>query len=201
MLTADQLGQVLGLLGFIAVAVDLVHTEVAVRTVGQAYRRAGTGDLLHRHHMRQIAHVGAAILFGYRDAQHAQVTKLAPQVHRELVIAVNLGGTRRDFSLRKLAHGITQSVDILTQLEIQAWQSGHGLVSYLYGAPDAAATGEGGGTASLRLRSRQLYIIFLTAALRAKHGLPAYAHQFLPSWPANLPTGSAGAGGALSTPR
>src|SRR5690606_30879821 len=37
-LAADQPGQVLGLLGVGAVAVDLVHAQVGVRAVGQAHR-------------------------------------------------------------------------------------------------------------------------------------------------------------------
>mmetsp|Transcript_26227 Transcript_26227/g.61964 ORF Transcript_26227/g.61964 Transcript_26227/m.61964 type:complete len:421 (+) Transcript_26227:5135-6397(+) len=125
MLAADQLGQVFGALRVIAVALDLVHAQVAVRAVGQAHRRAGAADLLHRHHVGQVAHVGAAVLLGDGDAQHAQLAHLAPQIHRELVAAVDLGGAWRDLGLGKGAHRVAQSVDVFAELEVQAGQS-HG---------------------------------------------------------------------------
>src|SRR2546427_10677474 len=39
------------------------------------------------------------LLLGHGDAQHAQITKLAPQVHGELVVAVDLAGTRCNLGL------------------------------------------------------------------------------------------------------
>ena len=71
MLAADQLGQVLGALGIGAVALDLVDTQVAVRTIAQAHRGAGTRDFFHRNHVRQVAHVGAAVFLAHGDAEHA----------------------------------------------------------------------------------------------------------------------------------
>src|SRR2546427_6345506 len=64
------------------------------------------------------------LLLGHGDAQHAQITKLAPQVHGELVVAVDLAGTRCNLGLCELAHGIAQRVDVLAQLEVQARQVG-----------------------------------------------------------------------------
>ena len=124
MLAADELGQVLGFLGFVAVAVDLVHTQIAVRAIRQAYRCTGTRDFFHRHHVCQIAHVCTAIFLGHGDAQHAQLAKLAPQIHGELVVAVDLSGTRSDLALGKFTHCIAQRINIFTELEIQSGQVG-----------------------------------------------------------------------------
>ena len=126
-LAADQLGQVLGLLRLIAVAVDLVDAQVGVRAVGQAHRGAGARDFLHRHHVRQVAHVGATVFLAHGDAEHAQLTELAPQVHGELVAAVDLGSARGNLCLGKVAHGIAQGINVFTKLEIQAGQIRHGV--------------------------------------------------------------------------
>jgi hypothetical protein len=121
-LAADQLGQVLALLRLAAVALDLVDAQVAVRAVAQADAGAGAADLLHRHHVRQVAHVGAAVGLGHGDAEHAELAHLAPQVHRELVAAVDLGGARRDLGLGEGAHGVAQRVDVVAELEVEAGQ-------------------------------------------------------------------------------
>ena len=97
MFTTDELGQVLLLLGFVAVAVDLVHAEITVSTVGQPHRSAGPRDFLHSHHVGQIAHRCAAVLLGYGNAEHTQVTHAAPEIHGELVGPINFCCTRRNF--------------------------------------------------------------------------------------------------------
>ena len=74
--------------------------------------------------MRQIAHVGTAILLGDGDAEHAQFAELAPQIHGELVAAVDLGRTRSNLDLGKFTHGIAQRIDVFTELEVQSWQIG-----------------------------------------------------------------------------
>jgi hypothetical protein len=76
----------------------------------------------------QVAHVGATIDFGHRDAQHTNLAHLAPQVHGELIGAVNFGGTGCNFSLRKIAHSVAQRINVFTQLEIQAGHV-HGVFS------------------------------------------------------------------------
>ena len=89
MLAADQLGQIAALLRLVAVAADLVDAEVGVRAVGQADRGRGARDLLHRDDVFQIAHAGAAVFLLHGDAEHAEVAELAPQVHRERIVAVD----------------------------------------------------------------------------------------------------------------
>ncbi|MDT4822676.1 hypothetical protein FQZ97_558830 [compost metagenome] len=116
----DQLGQVPGLLGRRAVAVDLVHAQVGVGAVGQADRRAGAGDFLHHDHVGEIAQVGAAVFLVGRHAQHAEFAELAPEIHRELVAAVDFCGARRDLGLREIAHRVAQHVQIFAQVEVQA---------------------------------------------------------------------------------
>jgi hypothetical protein len=49
---------------------------------------------------------------------------LAPQVHRELVAAVDLGGARRDLGLGEGAHGVAQRVDVLAELEVRVRAGG-----------------------------------------------------------------------------
>jgi hypothetical protein len=122
MLAADEPGQVFFLLRVVAVALDLVHAQVAVGAVAQAHGRAGAADLLHRHHVREVPHVGTAVLLRHGDAQHAQVAHLAPQVHRELVAAVDFGGAGGDLLVGKGAHRVAQRVDVVTELEVEAGQ-------------------------------------------------------------------------------
>ncbi|OIQ66570.1 hypothetical protein GALL_518560 [mine drainage metagenome] len=128
MLAAEQPGQVLFLLRCAAVAADLVDAQVGMRAVAQAHRGAGARDLLHRHHVRHVAHAGAAVGLGHGHAEQAQVAELAPQVHRELVGAVDLGGARCDLLVRKVAHGLAQGSDVLAELEVQSGQL-HGVSS------------------------------------------------------------------------
>ena len=55
----------------------------------------------------------------------AERAHLLPQVHRELVGAVDLGGTRRDLGLREIAHRVAQRVHIVAELEVEAGQVRH----------------------------------------------------------------------------
>jgi hypothetical protein len=70
--------------------------------------------------MRQIAHARAAIGLGDGDAQQTQVAELAPQIHRKLICAVDLGRARSNFLLGKVAHGLAQSGDVFAELEVQS---------------------------------------------------------------------------------
>jgi hypothetical protein len=65
----------------------------------------------------QIAHVGAAVFFADGHTQNAEIAHLAPQIHRELVVAVDFSCTRRDFGGSKLLNGFTQSGDIVAMIE------------------------------------------------------------------------------------
>ena len=110
MLAGDELRQVLALLRLVAVAADLIHAQVGVGAVGQADRRRGAADLLHRDDVGEIAHAGAAVFLFDGDAEQAEVAELAPQVHGKLVAAVDLRRARRDLGGGELLHGVAQHV-------------------------------------------------------------------------------------------
>ena len=117
MLTTDELREVALALGIGAVAANLVDAQIGVRAIRQAHRRAGAADFLHRHHVRNVAHVRTAQLLRHRQAMHAHLTQLAPEVGGEEVVAVDLRGTRGDFGLSEGANGIAQRGDVLAQRE------------------------------------------------------------------------------------
>ncbi len=54
------------------------------------------------------------------DAEHAEVPHLAPQVHRKLVGAVDLGRARRDLGLREIAHRVAQRLDVVAEAEVES---------------------------------------------------------------------------------
>ena len=96
LLAANQRRQVFAAQLFAGVQADLVDAQIGMRAVTQPDRGRGAADFLHRHHMREVAHAGAAV-FGRRgDSEQAEFAHLAPQFVRELVGAVDFGGARRD---------------------------------------------------------------------------------------------------------
>ena len=118
-LAADQLRQVFPLLRLAAVAVDLIDAQVRVRAVAQADCGAGAADFFHRHHVSQVAQPGAAVRLADGKAHHAELAELAPQVGRELVVAVDVGGAWCDLVLREVAHGIAQQGDVVAQIDLE----------------------------------------------------------------------------------
>ena len=89
-----------------------------MRAVGEADRRRGAAHLLHRDHVREVAHRRAAVLLLDGDAEQAQVAHLAPEVGRKLVGAVDLGSARRDLVRGELPHGRAQHVDRVAVVEV-----------------------------------------------------------------------------------
>ena len=122
---ADEFGQVLAALLGRAVALDLVDAQIAVRAVRQTHAGAGARNFFHGDHVRQIAHVGAAVFLAHGDAEHAQAAHFLPQVHGELVVLVDLSGARCDLGLCKFAHRVAQGVDVFAKLKVQAGQIVH----------------------------------------------------------------------------
>jgi hypothetical protein len=120
MLAADELGQVLLFLRFGAVALDLIDAQIAVRTIRQTHAGRCARNFFHGYHVRQVAHVGTAISFGHRDAQHTHLTHLAPQVHGKLIGAIDFCSARRNLCLRKIAHRVAQRINVFTKLKIKA---------------------------------------------------------------------------------
>ena len=78
--------------------------------------------------MRQIAHVGAAVLLASRHAEQTHVAKLLPEVGREFVNAVNLGSARRNFRVGKGLNRIAQQIDVFAEAKVEAGNV-HGFVS------------------------------------------------------------------------
>src|SRR5690606_14984586 len=91
-------------------------------------RCPGAGGVTHGYHERQINHLRATILVGHRDAEEAQVAKLSPEVHGELVAGIDFRRARGDLRLSEIAHRVAQHVDVGTQVEIEAGKV-HGEVS------------------------------------------------------------------------
>ena len=75
--------------------------------------------------MGEIAHVGAAVFFGHGHAEYAEFAEFAPQVHRKLVVAVDLGGSRGDLGGSELLQRVAQHGDVVAEVELKAWQVEH----------------------------------------------------------------------------
>ncbi|MNE51702.1 hypothetical protein D3C80_1463410 [compost metagenome] len=118
-LAADQLGQVLGFLLGVAVAVDLVDAEVGVGAVGEGDRGRAAADFFHGHHVGQVAQAGAAVFFADGDAEQAHITELAPHVGGEQVVLVDLRGAGCQLGSHKGLHLVAQHVDGFAQGEVQ----------------------------------------------------------------------------------
>ena len=73
--------------------------------------------------MLQIAHAGAAVFLLDGDPEHAQVAELAPQIHRERVVAVDRRGARGDLGRGEGLDLAAQHVGGLAEAEIQAGQT------------------------------------------------------------------------------
>ncbi|MNE19121.1 hypothetical protein D3C80_1121900 [compost metagenome] len=120
-LAADQLGQVLGFLFVVAVAVDLVDAEVGVGAIGQGHRGRAAADFFHGDHVSQVTQASAAVLFRHGNAQQAHVAEFAPQVGGEQVVDVDLSGARGDLLGDEGLNLIAQHVDGFTEGKVQGW--------------------------------------------------------------------------------
>src|SRR5713101_7716306 len=88
-------------------------------TVGEADGSRGAAHLLHRDAMREVAHAGAAICLLDGDAVETKRAHFRPQLDRETIGPVDLGGERRDTIFGKAAHRRAQHVDLRTEIEIE----------------------------------------------------------------------------------
>jgi hypothetical protein len=120
MLAGDQLGQVLRLLRWCAVAVDLVDAEVGMRAVGQAHRGRATADFFDGDDMRQVTHASAAVFLVYGDTEQAHVAELAPHVAGEEVVTVDGFGAGRQFIRNETAGLVAEHVHGFTESEVEA---------------------------------------------------------------------------------
>ena len=90
-----------------------------MRAVGQADRRRRPGNFLNRDAMLEIAEPRAAIFLLDGNPVQAEVAEFRPQVARELVALVDLGGARRDLMRREVADGLANRVRGLAEIEIE----------------------------------------------------------------------------------
>src|SRR5205823_4327346 len=63
--------------------------------------------------------------FADGDAENAELAHFFPQIHRELVAAVDFRGAGRDFRCSKLLHRFAQRGDVFAMIKGQAWQVQH----------------------------------------------------------------------------
>ena len=119
MLAGDQLGQEALLLLVAAVAADLVDAEVGVRAVGEADGGRAAADLLDGDDMLEVAQPRAAVLLLDRDAVQAELAHLGPQLAREAVGLVDLGGDRRHLVGGEALDLVAQRVGGLAQTEVE----------------------------------------------------------------------------------
>src|SRR5450631_3354677 len=101
MFARNQLREVFPLLRFIAVAPELIDAKVGMRAVGQADRRRRARHFLHCDAVLEIAEAGAAIFLLDGDAVQTERADLGPEIPRELIALVDVGGARRDLLARE----------------------------------------------------------------------------------------------------
>jgi hypothetical protein len=59
---------------------------------------------------------------------HTEIPELAPQIHGELVGAVDVIGARCDLGAGELLQGVAQHGDVFAEVELQSGQVDHGTV-------------------------------------------------------------------------
>jgi hypothetical protein len=69
-------------------------------------------------HVGEVAEVGAAPALGHGDAEQPLLAQQRPQVARELVAAVDLGGTRRDALVGEAAYLALQFLQVLGEMHV-----------------------------------------------------------------------------------
>ncbi len=87
--------------------------------VAEADRGRGARDFLLRDDMLEIAEAEAAILFRDGDPVQPELAHLRPQIAREFVLLVDLGGDRRDLLAREPLGGFADRVGHFAEFEIE----------------------------------------------------------------------------------
>ena len=67
--------------------------------------------------MRQITQTCASVALIDRDAKHPHVAKLAPQIHRELVAAIDSRSPRANFLFDEITQRFAKRRDRLTEIK------------------------------------------------------------------------------------
>ncbi len=129
MLAADQLGQIFRLLLLIGPAADLIDAEVRVGAVAKAHRGGRAGDFFLSDDMLEVAEPEPAPFFLDRDSVEAECAHFGPELARELVRLVDLGGDRRDPVPGKTLGRLADRVRHFAKLKIQAHICHRGLLT------------------------------------------------------------------------
>ncbi len=90
-----------------------------MRAVGQADRGRCARHLFDRDAVFEIAQARAAIFLLDGDAVQAERSDFGPEVARELVAAVDLGGARRDLVLRERMHRLADRIRGFAEVEVE----------------------------------------------------------------------------------
>ena len=93
-----------------------------IAALREAIAQFAAAEIAPRDDVGQVAHIGAAVFLADGDAEYAEVAHLAPEVHRELVAAVDLGSARGDFGGGELGDCFAQRGDVLAMVKGQAWK-------------------------------------------------------------------------------
>ena len=117
LLARDQVGQPGLLLLVGAVAQDRVDAEADGGLERDPHRLVDPADLLDRDAQAGEVAVRAAVLLGGGEPEQAELPHLAHDVDREVVLAVPLGGARRDLLLGEVADGTPELLVLRGQLE------------------------------------------------------------------------------------
>ena len=88
-------------------------------TIGQPHRCRDPGDFFHHNRVAQIAQIAAAVFLGHGHAQQTQFAELWPHIHGELVVAVDLSGSRCEFLLTELVDRIPEHIQLFTQSVVE----------------------------------------------------------------------------------
>ena len=115
--TRDQIGEVTTLLRLAGVAANLVHAKVGMSRVAQANRRRSAANLFHGDHMVEIPKAATSERLVDGQAEQPKLAELIPQIGRKRVGPVDLVGARRDFIGGEPAHGLTNQIGGLAEIE------------------------------------------------------------------------------------
>src|SRR5690606_17789865 len=73
----------------------------------------------------EVTQAGAAVFFLDRHAVKAERAKPRPEIARELVGPVDLGGTRRDLIRREIADRLADRIGGLAEIKVESIGDGH----------------------------------------------------------------------------
>ena len=90
-----------------------------MRAIGQADRGGGARNLLDRDAVLEIAEPRAAIFLFDGNAVQAERADFRPEVARELIALVDLGGPRRDLVAGEILHGLADRVRGFAEIEVE----------------------------------------------------------------------------------